>query len=245
MSPARILILGATSQIAEAIARLYAQDGARLLLVGRNGDALEEVACDLRARGATAAEIVKDALIEEAGLADRFAGLAAKFGGLDVVLILYADFADQATIETDPDRIAPMLQANLVSTALWAQAAARFFEQQKSGVLVAGGALAGDRGRASNYIYGASKAGVATLMQGLAHRLYGSGARACVVKFGPVATPMTAGQAGCARPAQVAREVKRAIEHGAPAAFYAPWWWRYMMWPIRLAPDFIMHRTRL
>jgi short-subunit dehydrogenase len=243
--PARVLILGATSQIAEAIARLYAEDGAQLLLVGRNGKALEEIAADLIARGASAAEAHAFDLAETAPIAERFGALFKRFDGLDVVLILYADFADQITIDAAPERISAMLQANLVSTALWAHIAAGFLEQQRSGVLIAGGALAGDRGRASNYIYGAGKAGVATLMQGIAHRLYGSGARAGVVKFGPVASPMTRGQPGCAPASVAARQVKRAIENGAPAAFYVPWQWRFWMWPVRLMPDFIMHRTRL
>jgi decaprenylphospho-beta-D-erythro-pentofuranosid-2-ulose 2-reductase len=242
----RILILGATSEIAESLARLYAEeDGARFVLAGRTAGALEEIGADLSARGASDVRLFAEDLANTTDLPARFAAMAHVYGGLDLILILFATLADQTALEADPACISAELQTNLVAPAQWAICAANMLEAQKSGVLAAGGALAGDRGRRSNYIYGAGKAGIATLMQGIAHRLHGSGARACVIKFGPVATPLTAGVSGCADPTRTARSVKRALTYGAPAAFYAPGWWRLAMWPIRLAPDFIMHRTRL
>lgn len=241
----RLIILGATSEIAEAIARLYAEEGARLVLAGRNGAALEEIGADLKCRGAQDVAIFADDLAETRDVETRFAAMAKRFDGVDIVLVMYAEIADQLTLELDLAKTTALLNTNLVSATLWMLAAAAYLETQKSGVLLASGALAGDRGRRSNYIYGAAKAGLATIMQGIAHRLHGSGARASVVKFGPVATPMTAGQPGCASVMGVAREVKRALTYGSAAAFYAPWWWRFAMWPTRLAPDFIMHRTRL
>lgn len=241
----RVMILGATSEIAEAIARLYADDGARLVLAGRNAAALAEISADLKCRGAQDVAVFADDLADTRDVAARFTAMANAFDGVDIVLVMYAEIADQVLLESDFAKTASLLNTNMVSTSLWVLAAATFLETQKSGVLLAGGALAGDRGRRSNYIYGAAKAGLATMMQGVAHRLHGSGARASIVKFGPVATPMTAGQPGCASPVAVARDVKRALTHGSAAAFYAPWWWRFAMWPIRLAPDFVMHRTRL
>lgn len=244
-TPQRILILGATSQIAEAIARLYAADGARFMLAGRRADALAELQGDLTARGAADVFVSVSDLIDTTGIPDRFNALADQLGGVDLVLLMYAAVDDQMLVEAEPARATALLNVNLVSQALWALSAAAYLEKQRFGILAAGGALAGDRGRRSNYVYGAGKAGLTTLIQGIAHRLHGSGARACIIKFGPIASPLTYGQRGSAPAEQAARAVKRALTFGSAAAFYVPWWWRLAMWPIRLAPDPIMHRTRL
>lgn len=241
----RVLILGATSKIGEEVARLYAEDGARLILAARNGDALSEISADLVARGARDVATIALDLADDTACAAQFSAITQRYDGLDAALILYAHFEDQHALEREPERAKTVLQTDLVSLSVWAIHAANYFEQQRSGVLAAAGALAGDRGRRSNYVYGAAKAGVATLMQGIAHRLHDSGARAHVFKIGPVASPMTRGQTGCADAGQVARAIKRVLTHGGPAAVYMPWWWRMAMWPIRMAPDFVMHRTRL
>lgn len=241
----RVIVLGATSAIAEQVARRYAEDGARLYLVARREDALSEVAADLTARGAR--EVVTQAmdLSMSDAIPDAFDAMVERLGGVDVVLLMYATLEEQSKIEADPLLARAELNTNLVSAAIWSLCAARVLERQKSGVLAVGGALAGDRGRQSNYVYGAAKSGIATLIEGIAHRLYGTGARALIVKMGPVATPLLPGGVGGAKPSKVARDIHRAIESSSSATLYAPGWWRFVMWPIRLAPDWIMHRTRL
>lgn len=242
--PPRVIILGATSAIAEATARLYAAESAALLLVARNGAQLDAVAADLRLRGARdVVEMVRD--LTDTG--DAFAALrewAGRIGGADLVLVCYgtleADTRDAAAI-------ARTIEVNFTSQAVWSLAAAQLLREQASGTLAVVGSVAGDRGRKSNHLYGAAKAGIGTLVQGIAHSLAGTGARAVLVKPGLVDTPMTAGfRKGplWARPEQVARVIRARADRGGPIA-YAPGFWRWVMAAIRAVPAPIFHRTEL
>jgi NAD(P)-dependent dehydrogenase (short-subunit alcohol dehydrogenase family) len=110
------------------------------------------------------------------------------------------------------------------------------------------GSVAGDRGRASNYVYGATKAGLGALVEGIAHRLARSGARAVLIKPGFVDTPMTAAIANkgvlWAKPEAVARTIVAAAERGPPVV-YTPWFWRGIMLIVRNTPSFVFHKTNL
>jgi NAD(P)-dependent dehydrogenase (short-subunit alcohol dehydrogenase family) len=246
-APKRIVILGAASAIAEAAARLWASQGARLALVGRNGDRLQSIAADLIARGAASAE----AVVADCALADPVSTLDAaveRLGGLDVVLLAYGVLGDQLELEGDPAAAADLLSTNFVSAAGWCLAAAKRFERQRWGTLIALGSVAGDRGRQSNYIYGASKAGLGVLVEGLAHRLARSGARAVLIKPGFVDTPMTAHVARkgllWAQPAEIGQAIVRVANKGGPIV-YAPFFWRGIMAVVRAVPASILHRTKL
>jgi NAD(P)-dependent dehydrogenase (short-subunit alcohol dehydrogenase family) len=155
---------------------------------------------------------------------------------------------DQRLAERDAAEAKRIMLTNYVSAALWCLAAAELLERQRGGMLVVVGSVAGDRGRQSNYMYGSAKAGLAALVQGLAHRLHPSGARAVLVKPGFVITPMTAGlkRGGAlwASPQRVAAVVREAAQ-GAATVVYAPWFWRWIMAVIRAAPAPLLHRTKL
>jgi short-subunit dehydrogenase len=243
----RIAILGAASAIAEAAARLWAVDGARFALVGRNSDRLQAIAADLKARGAAQAEaVVADCAAADAeAVLERIAGV---LGGLDVVLAAYGVLGDQARLDRDADAAQVVMQTNFISATGWCLAAANRFERQRSGSLVVIGSVAGDRGRASNYVYGASKAGLGVLVEGLAHRLAKSGARAVLIKPGFVDTPMTAAviEKGplWASPEAVAKVIVAAADRGGPVV-YAPWFWRGIMFVVRNVPSAIFHKTNL
>ena len=122
-------------------------------------------------------------------------------------------------------------------------------ERQKGGVLLAIGSVAGDRGRQSNYVYGSAKAGLSVLVEGLAHRLAPSGARAVVIKLGFVDTPMTAhiNKSGplWAKPDEIASALKRVIERHSAPVVYIPWFWRPIMAVVRNVPSAIFHKTKL
>jgi len=249
MKDGLVLILGATSAIAEATARLYAKDGASLALVGRDPSRLAAVAADLRARGAAQVETHEADLAARPApardLADWVAGRPAQ-----AILLLYGTLGDQARAETDIDYAREVLAVNFVSAAEWCLVAAGLLEAQGSGALVVVGSVAGDRGRQSNYVYGAAKAGLGVLVQGLAHRLSlrRSGARAVLVKPGFVDTPMTdhlpKGGPLWSKPETVAEAVRAAASSGGPVR-YAPGWWRLVMLAIRLAPASMFHRRPL
>ena len=166
----KIIILGALSDIAEAAARQYAKEGAELVIAGRNASKLETVAADLRVRGAgkVIAETVDFLTADPEALIAKW---AKELGAIDVVLLAYGHLGEQRDLEKDLKAAAQLIDTNFRSAALWVLAAANQLEAAKHGTLVVIGSVAGDRGRQSNYLYGATKAGLATLVQGVAHRL--------------------------------------------------------------------------
>jgi short-subunit dehydrogenase len=242
----KVIVLGALSAVAEQTARLYAAEGAELMLVGRDRARLDAVATDLKVRGAGRAEAAAMDLAAGASEA-TFQGLVQALGGVDHVILAYGVLGG-AEVEADLEAARALLDVDFTSAAIWALAAANQLERQRGGALVAIGSVAGDRGRQSNYVYGAAKAGLATLMQGLAHRLSRSGARAVVVKPGFIDTPMTAHIAKSgplwAKPDAIARVVRRAADKGGPVT-YAPGFWRLILLIIRALPSPVMHRTKL
>ncbi len=150
-------------------------EGSRLFLVGRNAERLEAIAADLRVRGATEV-VVHAGDLGTIDPADVTAEASTKLGSLDVILLAYGILGDQRECERDLAAAAQMIDINFRSAALWGLAAANQLEKQHSGTLVVIGSVAGDRGRQSNYLYGATKGGLGILVQGIAHRLAASGA---------------------------------------------------------------------
>ena len=243
----RIVILGAASAIAEATARLWATRGARLVLVGRDATRLEAIAADLVTRGAAQA-IPWPLDCATADARPQLDQIVEKLGGLDILLLAYGLLGDQAELERDPSAVAKLIQTNFTSAVAWCLAAAAILEKQRVGALLVIGSVAGDRGRRSNFIYGATKGGLARLVEGIAHKLAPLGARAVVIKAGFVDTPMTAGftKKGLlwAGPEKVAATIVAAGEKGGPIV-YAPWFWRPIMLIIRHLPTIIFNKLNI
>lgn len=247
--PRKIIILGALSAIAEAAARIWASEGSKLILAGRNAERLETVTTDLRARGGLAEIVVADLAVVDAELALR--QMVAQLGGVDVVLLAYGILGDQKLVESDIAAAQRSLAINFTSAASWCLAAANVLAAQGRGTLVVIGSVAGDRGRASNYVYGAAKGGLCILVQGIAHRLARVGARAVLIKPGFVDTPMTAAFANkgllWSQPDDIAKVIVQAAaddRHTRPI-IYAPWFWRWIMYVIRFVPSAIFDRMNL
>jgi decaprenylphospho-beta-D-erythro-pentofuranosid-2-ulose 2-reductase len=242
--PLRVLILGAGSGIAQATARLYAAEGAILGLAGRNTGRLRCIADDLKVRGATEVETF-DVDFTAAAAPATLAVMAEKLGGLDHVILAYGVLGEQALAERDPISAQAIIDVNFRSAAAWSLAVAAILERQGSGAMVVLGSVAGDRGRRSNYIYGAAKAGLATLVEGISHRFRGIGPRAVIVKPGPTDTAMTAGMTKAgplwATPEAVATVVRKAADRGGPVV-YAPARWRFIMAVIRMIPSPIFNK---
>jgi short-subunit dehydrogenase len=242
----RVIILGAQSAIAEAAARLFAQEGARLVLAGRDQGRLNEIADDLVVRGASQVHTAALDFQKEPDPQKRMHDFADRLGGVSHVLIAFGMAGNHARAATDLVEFRRIVDVNFTCAACWALAAADFLEQQRSGVLMAIGSVAADRGRASDYIHGAAKAGLGVLMQGVAHRLSRCGARAVLIKAGPVDSPMTAGvkRSGppWSSPQEIAAVIYRAARRGGPIV-YAPPAWRWRMLVARAAPAFVMHRV--
>ncbi|MDR3474693.1 MAG: SDR family NAD(P)-dependent oxidoreductase [Devosia sp.] len=243
-SPLRVVILGAASGIAEATSRLYATEGAVLLLAGRNAERLEQIAADLKVRGAPRVEIAAFDLVAVDAVSE-LAAFSQRLGGIDHILLAYGLMTDEAEAERDFSKAAAMIAVNFTSASGWALAAANLLEAQGRGSLIVLGSPAGDRGRRKNFVYGATKAGLAVLVQGIAHRFAGKGPRAVLVKPGPTDTAMTASLRGSgaklATPEQVAVIVRRAADRGGPIQ-YAPPKWRLIMRIVREIPAPIFDR---
>lgn len=245
----RVVILGALSAVAMATARIYAAEGAALVLVARNGERLKVIADDLRMRGAVHVEAVALDLEAAAGNAPQLmAEWKQRLGGLDHVQLIYGYLGTQEKASADPAELARIVSSNFSTAVQWCEAAANIFREQKKGSLVAVSSVAGDRGRQSNYAYGAAKGGIALYVQGLAHSLAKTGARAVAVKPGFIDTPMTDGlkKGGplWAKPEAIGKILRRAADKGGPVQ-YAPGIWRMIMMVIRSVPSFVFHKTKL
>lgn len=242
--PLRVLFLGAGSTIAQATARLYATESAVIGLAGRNMQRLTWIADDLSVRGANRVESF-DVDFTTADAATTLAVTAERLGGLDHIVVAYGVLGDQALAERDPDMVQSVIEVNFCSAAAWSLAAANILERQGRGSLVVLGSVAGDRGRRSNYVYGAAKAGLAVLVQGISHRFGDTGPRAVIVKPGPTDTAMTAalpkGGPMWSTPETVAAIVRRAADRGGPVV-YAPARWRLIMAIIRMIPATIFNK---
>ena len=238
----RVLVLGATSAIAQQIARLCAARGAELFLVARNEERLGAVADDLRVRGASVETAVAD--LDDAA---RHEDLLARAAPLDVVLLAYGVLGDARETGRDARAAEAVLRTDLLGPVALLTLAAQRLEAQRSGCIVALSSVAGDRGRASNPVYGAAKAGLTAFLSGLRNRLSRAGVRVVTVKPGFVDTPMTGRLPKnplYASPERVARDVVRAIEGGADVV-YTPWWWRWVMLAVRLVPERLFKRLSL
>lgn len=245
----RVVILGALSAIAMATARIYAKEHAALVLVARNEDRLKALAADLKARGAVQVHVAAMDLEAEAARAEQHLGdWSALMGGVDHVHVVYGYLGTQAGASAEPAELSRIVTSNFTSAVHWCEATANLLRRQKHGSLVAVSSVAGDRGRQSNYAYGAAKGGIALFVQGIAHSLAGTGARAVAVKPGFVDTPMTdglkKGGAMWATADQVGKALRRAADRGGPIQ-YAPGKWRLVMAIIRSVPAFVFHKTKL
>jgi len=243
--PRRVLALGATSAIAEATLRLLAEDGASFFLVGRDAQKLAAVRGDLITRGAAAAEVWTADLDVTAEHPAMLENAVAALGGIDLALLAHGVLGDQATAQQDYAAAEAVLRTNFLSAVSLIGWLANYCEAQNSGTLAVISSVAGDRGRKSNYIYGASKGGLDIVLQGLRHRLYGTGVQILTIKPGFVATPMTAHLPPSplfASPARVAKDIIRAIRKGK-SVVYTPPFWALIMLAVRNCPAFLFHRT--
>lgn len=245
--PSRVLALGATSAIAEATLRLLAERGASFFLVGRSAAKLSAVRDDLVTRGAQGAAICIMDLDNTDAHPAMLQQAIATLGGIDLALLAHGILGDQAEAQRDFHVAHRVLHTNFVSAVSLVNALANYFETERKGVLAVICSVAGDRGRKSNYIYGASKAGLDTLLQGVRHRLHGTGVQVLAIKPGYVATPMTAHLPPSplfASPAKVASDIVSAIQR-RKSLLYTPRFWAPIMFAVRNTPARLFHKTNL
>ena len=242
-----IFVIGATSAIAEATIRLYAEQNARFCLLARNQDRLQTIVADLTIRGAN--EIFTDSLDLEQF--DSHKALIDKgfqqLGPVDIVLIAHGSLPDQKLCEQDFSYALTELNINMMSTISLLTHIANKMKAQGKGSIVVITSAAGDRGKQSNYLYGAAKAMLSVFLQGLAHRLYKKKLQVIDIKLGFVDTPMTKQFTKgilWVQPETIAKGIVKAVESGK-STVYLPWFWRYLMLIIRCTPNKLFNRLKL
>jgi decaprenylphospho-beta-D-erythro-pentofuranosid-2-ulose 2-reductase len=242
----RIVIIGATSAIAEHCARLWVQGKAvDLSLVGRDAARTERVAADLRARSPQSEiRVVQSEFLDPVAIQEKVGAIIEK-GAVDIVLIAHGSLPEQSSCQIDLSACRDALEVNGVSPVLFAEAFAQHMAQANRGTLTLIGSVAGDRGRKSNYVYGAAKGMVTRYAQGLQHRFSGTGVKIVLIKPGPTDTPMTAHLKDkgvrLASVEAVAQRIVDAVERGQAVA-YVPGKWRLIMWVIRHLPAFLFNK---
>ncbi|MBM3221362.1 MAG: SDR family oxidoreductase [Candidatus Rokubacteria bacterium] len=240
-----VLILGGTSTIARAIAGELAARGFDLALGGRDLAELEAVAADLRVRHGVATTVHRmDVLEMEHHATTLKACLTPELRG---AVLAFGYLGDQRRAESDAAEARRILDTNLTGSVLALDVVAAHLARGGGGFICALSSVAGERGRQSNYVYGAAKAGLTAYLSGLRGRLAPAGVQVLTVKAGIVDTRMSAGMPGAALaapPAAVARAVVRAITRGRDVV-YVPWFWRWIMLIIRLIPERIFKKLTL
>ena len=243
----RALVLGARSEIAQALARRLAKEGWGLVLAARRAEELRPLASDLELTldcEATLLEFDALQITQLPGLAARVREAAGEF---ELVLLVFGYMGDQERVRRDPGEMARTLETNFTAAALTLGHLANYLEKRGSGGIIAVTSVAGDRGRQSNYVYGAAKGGLGLFLQGLRSRLHPAGVHVLTAKPGFVDTAMTEGLDGLflvASPDRVAGDILRAWRKRRDVV-YTPWFWRWIMLAVRMLPERIFKKLSL
>lgn len=227
----KVLVIGATSAIAEHCARLWAARGDALYLVARNEERLKTIAADLKVRGAAQAHSHCMDLNDMGSHAAMLDAAEEAMGGIDTVLIAHGTLSNQKACEQSVDEVLAEINTNALSTISLLTHIANRFEAKEAGTIAVISSVAGDRGRASNYVYGSAKAMVTAFTSGLRQRLHKSNVAVVTIKPGFVDTPMTAAfKKGLlwAKPAAVAATIVRAIDKRKDEVYVPAFWWAVM-----------------
>ena len=243
----KILIIGATSAIAENAARIWAKAGCSLFLVARSQERLDVISKDLIVRGAVG---VDQFCMDLTQLDQQDAMLNAAYAFLreiDVVVIAHGTLSNQAACESSPQLTLQEISVNALSVISLLTLLANRFEERKSGMIAVISSVAGDRGRQSNYVYGSAKAMVSSFTSGLRQRLAKSNVSVLTIKPGFVDTPMTKEFTKgplWAKPQTVAIQIVQAC-NSKGGILYTPRFWWAIMAIIKLIPETVFMKLKL
>jgi hypothetical protein len=241
-----LLLLGATSDMGRATALRYAAAGWRICLAARNAEAARRNAEDIAARTGVEVSVHTLDVLDTAGFPAFIEALPIL---PDTVVCVIGELGEQKRAETDAEHATMVLRTNFEGPALLLGLVAERFAARGSGTIVGVSSVAGDRGRGSNYVYGAAKAGFTAFLSGLRNRLAPAGIRVLTVKPGFVRTRMTAGMKLppllTAEPAEVGEAIFKAAESGRSDVIYVRGIWRMVMAIIVMIPETVFKRLRL
>ncbi|MGL5109291.1 MAG: SDR family NAD(P)-dependent oxidoreductase [Vibrio ordalii] len=241
----RIVVVGASSAIAEHCLRLWAKNSPdEIIMVGRSLSTLEPIAADIEVRSKAKVRCLSIDMFDSQEINDFAAGVS-KDKPVDLVLIAHGSLSAQGKCQNDLELCKSELQINGLSPVIFAEAFAASMDKYNHGQIVIIGSVAGDRGRKSNYVYGASKGLIERYAQGMQHRFASSNVRISLVKPGPTDTPMTAHLKSQGTPLASVEEVAKCIVSGSAknkTVIYAPAKWRLIMTIIRYLPAFVFNK---
>jgi decaprenylphospho-beta-D-erythro-pentofuranosid-2-ulose 2-reductase len=244
-----VLIIGASSAIAQSVAQIYAEEGGRLFLVARDAARLDVIADDLRVRGARQVDTLAADLLEHDRHPEIIEAALDAMPELDIVLIAHGVLPDQELCQASAESALVSIDVNFLSVVSLLTPLANRLEERGGSTIAVISSVAGDRGRQSNYVYGAAKGALDAFLQGLRNRLSKSGVHVLTIKPGFVATPMTAhieGRSGplWASPDDIAEGIVKAIDKEKNVV-YLPGFWALIMLVIRSIPESIFKKLSL
>lgn len=243
----RVLVLGATSTIARLLCQEFAREGDSLFLAGRDEEELRRQASDLQIRHGTEVRWGRLEAEDFASHEEFVVRATAEMSGLDGAVYAIGLLGDQPADSADPMQARRLADVNFTSAVTLLNAVAARLEPQRSGFILGLSSVAGERGRQSNYAYGAAKGGLSLFLQGLRNRLDSQGVRVYTIQLGVVDTAMTWGKSGLplmAAPEPVARSVYRTLQKRS-GIYYIPPVWRLVMTIIRWIPETIFKKLKL
>ncbi|MDC0347756.1 SDR family oxidoreductase [Gammaproteobacteria bacterium] len=243
----RVLIIGATSAIAEHCARIWATKGDALHLVARNQQHVEAIASDLKVRGASSVTTYCSDLNNVDRHEELLKAADGLLGSIDIVLIAHGTLSNQKECQLSVEQTLAEINTNALSTVSLLTLIANRFEAKKDGTICVISSVAGDRGRANNYVYGSAKAMVTAFTSGLRQRLNKSNVAVVTIKPGFVDTPMTSEfKKGFlwVKPNVVSSRIVKAIDI-KKAEVYVPAFWWLVMSAIKMIPNQLFKRIKL
>ena len=216
------------------------------MLVARSQERLDSIRSDLLARGATTVFTFEADLVTSPDLVVAFAKEC--FPDFDTLILSYGSMLDQPTCQISHQHAVQELETNLVSAVALLTLFVPYFESRKSGTIAVITSVAGDRGRRSNYVYGAAKGGLSIFLQGLRSRMHPWGVRVLTIKPGPVATAMTANVPNLPfliKPETIGADIYQNLENGKNDVLYIPGRWRWIMAGVRIIPERVFKRLSI
>jgi len=239
-----VLFLGAGSDVATALERQYARAGFDLYLAGRNGEEMGRLAQDLEVRFRVRAVPLQFDVRDTASHESFYRRLDPNPIG---VVCAVGYLGDQGKGQEDFAEARRILETNFVGCVSILDVVAADMEKRREGFIVGISSVSGDRGRASNYLYGSAKAGFTAFLSGLRGRLHRSGVQVLTVKPGFVRTKMTEHIVLpgllTAEPEDVARAIFRAQRAGK-RSIYTKGIWQGIMGIVRLLPESVFLRMK-
>ena len=235
----RVLILGATSPIARALALHFARDGAALYLAARDTDEARRIAEDVNVRTGVNAHSGRFEATDFASHPETIYHAVEELGGLDGAVLCFGTLGDETVAQRDPADAIAVINQNYTGAVSILTLVADRLESQQAGFIVVIGSVSGDRGRARNYVYGSAKGALALFAQGLRGRFARTPVRVTTVKLGTVDTRMTWGREATfltAAPERAADLIYKAWRRKAEVV-YVPFFWRFIMGGLGLVPE--------